>query len=74
MPDQPPNIGAFLRIGEAARYLGVSMDTLRNWDRCGKLKPARNPANRYRLYSPEQLSAFLSRLGSPDANVVSTHD
>jgi molybdopterin-binding protein len=33
-------------IGEAARLLGVSVDTLRRWDRCGRIKTARDAANR----------------------------
>lgn len=31
--------------------LGVSEQTLRRWDKAGKLKPARHPMNGYRLYS-----------------------
>ncbi|RLA84731.1 MAG: IS607 family transposase, partial [Deltaproteobacteria bacterium] len=29
------------RIGDAARILGVSVQTLRRWDKEGKLKPIR---------------------------------
>jgi molybdopterin-binding protein len=39
MPRQYP-------IGEAARMLGVSIDTLRRWDRQGRIKTRRDPANR----------------------------
>lgn len=35
-----------LRLGEAARLLGVSTDTLRRWDRAGKLKTTRDERNR----------------------------
>ena len=35
----------------AAEMLGVSEQTLRRWDKAGKLKPARHPMNGYRLYS-----------------------
>jgi len=31
--------------------LGVSEQTLRRWDKVGKLKPGRHPMNGYRLYS-----------------------
>jgi molybdopterin-binding protein len=31
---------------EAARALGVSLDTLRRWDREGKIRTERDPANR----------------------------
>ena len=32
--------------GEAARALGVSLDTLRRWDRQGRIRVTRDPANR----------------------------
>ena len=35
-----------LTIGEAASALGVSADTLRRWDRAGKLKTKRDKRNR----------------------------
>ena len=40
----------FLRISEAAEYLGVSPNTLRNWERTGKILAHRHPVNRYRLF------------------------
>lgn len=36
-------------LGEAARALGVSVDTLRRWERAGKLRTRRDPANRRRV-------------------------
>lgn len=35
-----------LRIGEAAKLLGVSTDTLRRWDRAGRLRTTRDAQNR----------------------------
>jgi molybdopterin-binding protein len=35
-----------LTLGEAARALGVSADTLRRWDRGGKLRTVRDARNR----------------------------
>ena len=35
-----------LTIGEAARAIGVSADTLRRWDRAGKLRTTRDERNR----------------------------
>lgn len=49
----------YLTIGDAAELVGVSIDTLRNWDRAGKLKAARHPINGYRLYRREQLELLL---------------
>ena len=36
-------------LGEAARELGVSVDTLRRWDRAGKLRVTRDARNRRRV-------------------------
>ena len=47
-----------LTLGEAARALGVSADTLRRWDRAGKLRTVRDARNR-RLV-PEAEIARLS--------------
>ena len=42
-----------LTLGEAARALGVSDDTLRRWDRAGKLKTVRDANNRRRVTASE---------------------
>ena len=51
-----------MKASEAAKLLGVTPKTFRNWDRSGKLKPVRNPANGYQLYSHEDTAAYLSQL------------
>ena len=38
-----------LSLGEAAKAIGVSADTLRRWDRNGKLRTTRDGANRRRV-------------------------
>jgi molybdopterin-binding protein len=38
-----------LLISEAARAIGVSQDTLRRWDRAGKIRTRRDSANRRRV-------------------------
>lgn len=40
-----------LTIKAAAELLGVCEQTLRRWDRGGKLPAKRHPMNGYRLYS-----------------------
>ena len=50
---------ADLTLGEAARALGVSADTLRRWDRAGKLRTVRDARNR-RLVPAEEVER-LSR-------------
>jgi len=44
----------YFRISEAARMLGVSASSLRNWERMGLLTAARSQG-RYRMYSREAL-------------------
>jgi molybdopterin-binding protein len=38
-----------LTLGEAARALGLSADTLRRWDRAGRLRTTRDARNRRRV-------------------------
>lgn len=52
----------YLRIRDAARYLGVSTATLRNWDRAGKIPAYRHPVNDYRLFKREDLAAILRQI------------
>ena len=47
-----------VRIGEASRILGVSIETLRNWDKWGKLKPMRT-LTRNRIYRTADLERLL---------------
>jgi molybdopterin-binding protein len=42
-----------LSLGEAARAIGVSVDTLRRWDRAGKLRTTRDALNRRRVPGSE---------------------
>jgi molybdopterin-binding protein len=42
-----------LLLGDAARAIGVSADTLRRWERAGKLRTRRDPANRRRVTRAE---------------------
>ena len=46
-------MAAELSLGEAAKALGVSIDTLRRWDRAGKLKTTRDAGNRRRVPASE---------------------
>ena len=42
-------------IGALAHRLGVRPATLRKWERAGILQPVRDPATRYRVYSPDDV-------------------
>lgn len=49
-----------LTLGEAARAIGVSQDTLRRWERAGKLKTQRDARNR-RLVSAAEVRRLSHR-------------
>lgn len=46
-------------IKEAAMILGVTQQTLRNWDKTDKLKPIRTPTNR-RKYKTEDIKSIIN--------------
>ncbi len=52
----------YLKIKEAAEFLGVSQLTLRNWDKRKKLASYRHPVNNYRLYRLPDLEKFLEKI------------
>ncbi|MGZ4382461.1 MAG: TOBE domain-containing protein [Gaiellaceae bacterium] len=49
-----------LSAGEAARALGISLDTLRRWDRQGRIRVERDSANR-RLVPASEVERLLGR-------------
>ena len=49
----------YLTINKVSKLLGVTPQTLRNWDKQGKLKPHHVSPNGYRYYSKEDLDKFL---------------
>lgn len=50
-----------ISIGEAASVLGVSIDTLRRWDKSGKLSSIKSTGG-HRLYSKTQIEFYLNNL------------
>lgn len=51
------------KIGDAARKLGVTAETLRRWDRDGKYSAKRNPVNKYRVYTEDQVTLMAREMG-----------
>ncbi|WP_302297886.1 IS607 family transposase [Mitsuokella multacida] len=47
----------YYTINKFAKIIGVTPQTLRNWDRSGRLHPHHTSTNGYRYYSEEQLCA-----------------
>jgi molybdopterin-binding protein len=58
-----------ISLGDAARAIGVSVDTLRRWDRSGKLRTTRDGRNRRRVprAEVERLTARPARHAAGDA-------
>jgi molybdopterin-binding protein len=54
---------------EAARALGISLDTLRRWDRQGRIRVERDPANRRVVASDE-----IARLRGSDEPALSARN
>ncbi len=56
----PKQAKADLSLGDAAAAIGVSVDTLRRWDRAGKLHTRRDERNRRRV-AAEEVQRLASR-------------
>lgn len=52
----------YLSIKQASEFLGVTPNTLRNWEKAKKLQVCRNPLNQYRLYGKEDLEQLLKNI------------
>jgi excisionase family DNA binding protein len=59
-------LAGYLRISEAARYLGVPPNTLRNWVNAGKVAAIRHPLIGYRLFKRADLDALRERAAVAD--------
>jgi len=57
-----PKVDEYLTVKEAAEYLGISPNTLRNWGRDGKILERRNPMNGYRIYEKSDLDRLLETI------------
>ena len=56
---------------EVTRILGVTAQTLRNWDKQNKLKPSYTKSNGYRYYSEESILSYTQeRKTKKDINVI----
>ena len=56
---------------DVTKILGVTAQTLRNWDRENKLKPAYTKSNGYRYYSEDSILAFTQeRKRKKELNVI----
>lgn len=56
----------YVQIKVASALLGVSMNTMRNWERTGKIATYRHPVNGYRLYKKSDLQDVLAAIVRSD--------
>ncbi len=55
----------YLKVAEAAEFIGVSQTTLRKWADEGQIPMYVNKANGYRLFMQEDLEKFLRDMAKP---------
>lgn len=60
----------YYSINKFSKILGVSAQTLRNWDSNGKLRPHHTSSNGYRYYSHEQLNQVMNIKPNLDRIVI----
>lgn len=69
----------YLSLSEASELIGKSKETLRRWDREGKLSAVREPMSNYRVYKREQVETLFADFFSHDvedtiSNYVEPHN
>lgn len=52
----------FLRVKKAADFLGVTPNTLKNWEKEKKIIVYRHPLNKYRLYNKTDLQRLMDNI------------
>ncbi len=57
----------YLSLSEASELIGKSKETLRRWDREGKLSALREPISNYRVYRKAEVQTLFSDFLSQDA-------
>jgi DNA (cytosine-5)-methyltransferase 1 len=57
----------YLTLAEASELIGKSKETLRRWDREGKLSAVREPISNYRVYRREQVETLFAEFFHHDA-------
>ena len=52
----------YLKIKDAAKFIGVCPNTLRNWEKEKKLMSYKHPLNGYHIYKKEDLECLLNTI------------
>jgi DNA (cytosine-5)-methyltransferase 1 len=63
----------YLTLSEASILIGKSKETLRRWDREGKLSAVREPMSNYRVYKREQIETLFANFVKHDSEDVLTN-
>ncbi len=63
----------YLTLSETAEYIGKSKETLRRWDREGKLLAVREPMSNYRVYKREEVESLFSEFSDSQKESVSNY-
>jgi DNA (cytosine-5)-methyltransferase 1 len=50
----------YLTLSETAEYIGKSKETLRRWDKEGKLTAVREPISNYRVYRKSEVETLFA--------------
>ena len=61
----------YLTLSETAELLGKNKETLRRWDREGKLSAVREPMSNYRVYRKADVQSLFSEFLNIDDDDVS---
>ncbi len=59
----------FITIKQAAKMLGVTALTLRNWDNSGKFTATRHPINNYRVYKKAEVEMLMEDIRSKQPTI-----
>jgi DNA (cytosine-5)-methyltransferase 1 len=63
----------YLSLAEASELVGKSKETLRRWDREGKLNAVREPMSNYRVYKKTDVLTLFSEFTNNDLEEVSNY-
>jgi excisionase family DNA binding protein len=57
-----PSTPGFMLVSEAAKCLGVTVGTVRNWIEAGTLRAKRHPVNGYRMILKDDIDALTRKI------------
>ncbi|MFM9837871.1 MAG: DNA (cytosine-5-)-methyltransferase [Cyclobacteriaceae bacterium] len=66
-------MGEFLSLSEASKLIGKNKETLRRWDREGKLTAVREPMSNYRVYRKDQVELLFADFLAKDVKETTTN-